>query len=777
MAALELELPVRPYVPPTAFCAAGACASAALLLDGGWLSRASACIVPAARLSVLVVAGMVLVLVGAWFKHRTADSWETARKVVVCLGAGLLIGCVSSSLWLVRWQYRASKLEGMPASACHVVVQGDPNIGDYGVSSTADLYDGKTGAYLAPVRMTSDEAYEAGTVLEMVGRLEPLGENEWARSRFMKGEAARLRAVHIIDVDRARVQSAVGAIRRCAFETIEPERDDARALLAGTICGRTTELAETGANDAFFRCGLSHLVAVSGSHLACISLLLDTALRWLHVGNGSRRVSVLAVMTGYVVFSGCAPSAIRSVLMVGAGMATTLFRRRTHPLSGLSLTVTVLVALNPGLVYDLGFQLSALSVLFLLVFGRYAAYLLMRLGIPRVLAEPLSLTLVAQWATLPLTLSVFGELSVVAPLANVIVGPVMSALLVAGLVTVPISMLPFCSGILAIPDVLARGSIFLTKVFEGIPYASMVCDAGWWMPFVAYGAAVVVYVTWKAASRRAMAFALSIVGVAMIGSIIRWTVLAPPSVTVLDVGQADAILVRDGSHTLLVDAGVDSEAATALARNHVLHLDAVVITHWDRDHWGGLPDILESIPVEQIIVADGARAAMPEELRAYVPETFELADGDVLRVGDFVCRMVWPDDPVAGEENADSLCLDVSYIQGDKTLDMLLTGDTERDELAAYADEVGDVDVLKVGHHGSHVSVTEELLDVLKPEIALASAGEGNSYGHPDGECVHMIEDAGALFFCTKDVGDIIVYPGERGPRVETRKRSVEGEE
>ncbi len=79
--------------------------------------------------------------------------------------------------------------------------------------------------------------------------------------------------------------------------------------------------------------------------------------------------------------------------------------------------------LDPGVVFDLGFQLSAMSVLFITVFAPYVTFTLERLRVPALLAEPLSLTLVAQWATLPLTIPVFGEVSLIAPVANLIGGP------------------------------------------------------------------------------------------------------------------------------------------------------------------------------------------------------------------------------------------------------------------------------------------------------------------------------------------------------------------
>ncbi len=777
----KLELPPRPYVPPTAFGALGLCGSAALVLNEGWRWRAMSCILPVGQIGALVVLGFLVLALGVMCRKRMGAAerlcnqvrWKEAYKVLCCVGVGMLVGCVTASVWLLRWQGHARSLGGVSIGSCTLVVKGDPSIGEFGISSTADVLDGVSGRYRASVRFTADEAFEAGSKLRVVGRLKPLGDDEWARSRFMKGEVAHLQVVRVINADGGSFLHGVDGLRSLLLTAIDPRQTDARALLAGTICGRTTELNKTEANEAFARCGLSHLVAVSGSHLAFISMLLEAALRKTRWGSGLTRFVVLGVMVWYVLFTGCAPSAIRSVVMVAASMATTLFKRRAHPLSGLSWAICVLMVCNPGTVYDLGFQLSALSVLFLLVFGKYVAHLLEQLGIPSVMSEPLSLTLVAQWATLPLTVPVFGEMSVVAPLANVVVGPVMSALLVVGLLVTPAALLPFGACMLVIPDTLARVSIFLANMFSRIPYASVKIEASWWLPIVAYGFAVLAYIAWKDVSRATMAIAFSLVGALLLGNTVRWLLFAPPSVVVLDVGQADAILLRDGPHTMLVDAGVDEQAAIALTRNYVMHLDAVVVTHWDRDHWGGLPDILDSIPVDRIIVAEGALAAMPEELEERTIEKAELAEGDCVHVGAFACTMVWPDVPVDGEENCDSVCLGVSYERAGKTLDMLLTGDAECEELAVFADEVGDIDVLKVGHHGSKVSLTGELLDVLEPEIAVASAGEDNSYGHPDRACVQLAKDAGALFLCTKDVGDIVIYPGETGPRVTTERSEI----
>ena len=94
---------------------------------------------------------------------------------------------------------------------------------------------------------------------------------------------------------------------------------------------------------------------------------------------------------------------------------------------------------------------------------------------------------------------------------------------------------------------------------------------------------------------------------------------------------------------------------------------------------------------------------------------------------------------------------------------MLLTGDAELDQEREFAQEVGDIDVLKLGHHGSKVSVDGELLDVLRPELSIASAGEGNRYGHPSDACRDAVKAAGGAFACTIERGDITITPTAKG--------------
>ena len=693
-----------------------------------------------------------------------------ARCVAWC-AAGCLAACGAVPLQLAGQVCAADELGRAPVSAGVLEVTGDPSVSSFGVSADATLW--RNGARVADVRLSLPEAYQRGTCLTAVGSVEALEEGDWDRALFMRGVVAEVRVAAVTaEQDPA---APLYALRAAVLASLDPEASQERALVAGTVCGYSAALNAMPASDAFALTGLSHLVAVSGSHLTLVAALVTGMLERAGAPRPARTALIGALMGLYVVFTGGAPSAVRSLVMVMASMGSSLGGRRPHALSGLGLTVWVLLVARPGLVYDLGFQLSVASVLSILLLSRYLACLLCRVGVPRTLAELLALTLSAQWATLPLTMSAFGQVSLIAPLANLVAEPPMTALLASGIVVAPFATaVPALGFLWAVPLACARVAVFAADLLAGVPYAALAVEAPGWTYPVLWGSAAAVFWLW-ASPRRAHLLAAGGVLAALAGL---WIYVArfcaAPCVTVLDVGQADAILIRDGGQAVLVDAGEDEATLAALARNGVLALDAVVVTHWHSDHVGGLDEVAQMIPVGAVYAAAGAAGNAPDNVREAVADTAagtlgELQAGDTFPVGRFVCTVLWPLEEVAGNENGDSLCLEVSYRDGADALSALLTGDAERDQLGRIADEVGDIDALKLGHHGSAESVDDELLDALRPEVAVASAGAGNRYGHPTSACREAVERSGATFLCTIDSGDVRLAPAAEGVAVTAR--------
>lgn len=451
--------------------------------------------------------------------------------------------------------------------------------------------------------------------------------------------------------------------------------------------------------------------------------------------------------------------------MVFATLVVNGAGRRQHGASALFVTMSIFVLLRPTVLFEMGFQLSCASVLAILCFCPYATYALGELGVPSDVASMLSVTLCSQLATLPITIPAFGTFSLIAPLANAVIGPVVSVLLAVSIVLVPFSLVaPLRTWALVVPMIASRCVLFFEQLFAAVPGASVsVPPDSMWIYLVPCLLAVLL-VWWPRPRARPVAVGLACLVFLAAIPYVYWDRFAPPSVTVLDVGQADAILIRQGGAVALVDCGLDERVVAALVRNNVHHIDAVFVTHWDEDHWGGLPAVLEQFSVGTIAVAaDALEDAPAEVLNRPGVEYRQVRRGDTVDIGSFCARVMWPFESVDGEGNEGSLVLLLSYVQEGKGLRMLLTGDAEIDQEREFVQEVGDIDVLKLGHHGSKVSVDDELLDVLKPELSLASAGEGNRYGHPSDACIDAVKEAGGVFACTIEHGDITVTPTANG--------------
>lgn len=746
--------PIRPLLPNSLFVAFGFMASCLVATEIGWLAFTG--VLSMGQYVLLLIVFQCAAICPCAVLARLKPDKKRLAKIIFMGSIAASISCCVSFLAM---RGSLSRVLGVAASSCHIDPLEDPRVGSTAVSTVCNLVDSE-GRTLARVVVMTDEQLDPSRLYRVAASIDPLESGSWHRYLFMRGCVSTLN-VHGVISSTPKGSNPVHDFRNMMLKSISPEKSPGRALLAGVICGRVTELSQTDAHASFSATGLSHLVAVSGSHLAYIATLVQLVLIYFGAPAKGRVAATVFIAVLYVIFTGCAASAVRSCFMVAFSSFAVLLKRRPHSLSGLALSCIAICCMHPGTVWDLGFQLSAMSVLFLNVFCSYFEWVLTSVGAPLGLSQQLSMTFAAQWATIPLTVPAFGSISVISTVANLIVGPLMTGLLAAGLILVPISCFPcFHAAALTPLDALANASIFCAEALSRVPFGTIVIQHP--APFVIlpYILAALLYLLWPSIHRAGVIASSLLAACLFMVHIVHWTVFAEPSIVVMDVGQADSILIREGASTLLVDAGVDEKALQALQRNNVASLDGVVLTHWDRDHWGGLPSILSSIPVKRLYIAKGAKTSMPEDIDIEAfDQIIELSVGDELRFGGFNCRVVWPLEEVTGEDNADSTCLVVSYQKNGNALKCLLTGDTELDEERAYQRDVGDIDVLKLGHHGSRYSVDDDLLDTLDPEVAIASAGRGNSYGHPSSECIARVVEYGARFYCTIDNGDIWIRP------------------
>jgi competence protein ComEC len=235
-------------------------------------------------------------------------------------------------------------------------------------------------------------------------------------------------------------------------------------------------------------------------------------------------------------------------------------------------------------------------------------------------------------------------------------------------------------------------------------------------------------------------------------------------VAVLDVGQGDAILLQPaGAEPLLVDAGpVDAAVADRLDDFGVHSLAAAVVTHDQADHAGGVPELLESVPVRRLVFATAGRHLIAAARGAGTIPT-QVAEGGELRAGALRLEALWPPrellESTPDDPNAASLVLLARWHR----FEMLLSGDAEAEAVPL---DPGPLDVLKVSHHGSADAGLAELLHRTAPRLAVISVGEDNPFGHPDRGVLSTLATQRVPVLRTDRAGTIVINVTRRGMRV-----------
>ena len=549
------------------------------------------------------------------------------------------------------------------------------------------------------------------------------------------------RADRIVAPDAAPPWSA--RVRRFAVATMrEALPPTSAALLAGLLLGERTGLPPE-VDAAFRRAGVYHVLAVSGFNVA---LVASTAWAILTLARAPRRLTALAaiaVVLGFAAVVGSQPSVLRATIMAVLVLGALLVEREAAVLNSLALAALAILALRPDDLHDPGFQLS---------FAATAGIVLAPMPRQPVLAA-LAVSTAAQLAVLPISLAHFNQVSTIGIVANLAVVPLAGVATILGLLAVPIAALsPLLGGALfaaAWPVLLLlRWTVALAAA---VPGAVVHLPAPGILAISCYAVALAAGLTaWRlrvTRARLARRLALAAGALALASALLTlWPALRPADgrlrVSVLDVGQGDAIVIEgpDG-RAVLVDAGaggpyrLDAGArvvAPFLWNRGILRLAAVVVTHPDADHAGGMAAVRELFTVES--AWDGAREAGPLALGAAVLTPLPTA--------------------AAGRNDA-ARVLRVEFGR----VAMLLTSDVEGPgEHALIASGAPlEAAVLKVPHHGSRTSSSPELLAAVRPSVAVVSVGVRNAYGHPDAAVLTRLTETGADVYRTDRDGALLI--------------------
>ncbi|MEP7158362.1 MAG: ComEC/Rec2 family competence protein, partial [Chloroflexota bacterium] len=611
---------------------------------------------------------------------------------------------------------------------------------------------------------------------------------------------------------RARVMERLGAdgsplaalegLRRWVAQHIATALPEPQAGLATAMAIGLRDLVGRDVADDFRAAGLSHVVAISGWHIALVGAVVSAALAGL--SRRQRSLVVLLVIVCYSILAGASPSVLRAAVMASVVLLARESGRRGQASAALSLTCAGMLLIDPATIADVGFQLSVVATAGLLVWATpLRDRLVTRLPrrTPNWLLEALAVSLAAQAATLPLVLFHFGRLSLVAPLANLLVAPLVAPAMLLTVVALGCGVL-IGAGVPAIvfAPLTLLGSVGIGAMVDiahfsaVLPFATVDVPPPFNLAAAALSAAVLFYLSRRRRSiplepsqqpatheapappRSRFVVAVGLTGLCVLLVLVNG---ARPDgrlhVTVLDIGQGDSILLQGpNGGRMLIDTGPDPDRLMTLLGQRIpawdRRLDLVVLTHPHEDHVAGLALLLDRYRIGEIVepgmIGPGpGDQAYRRRLAELGRESRVVAAGDRLWLDGIEIDVEWPRRgevplrPVNSGTDINNVSIVLELRYGARR--MLFTGDVE-EQIDPYllaegiADRAGyGMDVLKVAHHGSGTATTDAFVAALQPRVAIVSAGWGNPYGHPSPSTVARLKESGAQLFRTDVDGSV----------------------
>jgi competence protein ComEC len=527
--------------------------------------------------------------------------------------------------------------------------------------------------------------------------------------------------------------------------------------------------------DRYAKSGMVHMLSISGLHVAIVAGAMMLVLEALHLSRGVASLIGVFLTVVYVAVIGAPPPAVRSATMLGVVAASRAMQRPASQWAALAVGAFVpLVA--PRTVLDLGYQLSVVGIAGLIASGSLARRILSpklegrRL---RIVKELLTST-VATVVTAPLIAWYFGRLSIIAPIANLAAGPVISILqptLFLALALAPFEPAAAILANAAHPMLVTFDGI--AAVASGIPLSSIQIVPS--LPAVLFGSCAVVAFAVACVSRypaRPIIAGMSALCLAVFAPVLRPPYRGGFEMHVLDVGQGDAILLRtDKGRWIVVDAGrvwKTGDAGRSTIVPYVMArggtVEGLIISHAHADHIGGAVSVVRYLHPRVFWDAAFAQGSEVYANSLHAAEEsgtrwMRVHPDDTMRVDGVRIRFLAPDSAWTSSLDDPNEASTVASVEYGSTR-FLLMGDAERAEEAWLVDHASSdlkADVLKVGHHGSSTSSTDAFLKAVQPSLAVISVGADNIYGHPSQDVIASLARVGARTVRTDMVGTIVV--------------------
>jgi len=700
---------------------------------------------------------------------------------------GILLICVFASLGIVRYDIHADKYLGVEENLIGNRYRITAYVAEYPVVNdsytkitvhlrTDLLPEVKTVLYDFEQILTDPEELEPGDMIRTTVHFASasVSSSEETDAYISKGIYLRGYFKDDVTIYKTRWRSFLYFPLRIAHEIrntldqILPQRT--AVFMKALITGEKTALYDMPEiYNTLSRAGLSHIVAVSGMHISfLVSILM------IFFGARSGRLLAIISLVVFSVMTGLSPSVLRAFFMQTLFLLAPVLRREADGITSICFALLVLLLLNPFAVASISLQLSFAAMTGILVITPKAVEWFKEKGknlnrayrtAYMMMASSISTSLGASLFTAPLCAFYFGNISILAPITNLLVLWIVPYCF--GLGFAVCAAAPFSSWLASMIAKLLSWMVefiyMIAEYISNIPFSSLYLPAKLmclWLLCTGIVIAVTYYIKNTKAYKPLFSLVFACVTLWMLCAGVKYYYNNGSTVAAIDVGQGQCVAIMNEDKTILVDCGGAYDSGQTAVEWLYSHgrdrVDLLIISHFDSDHINGIVDLMTQIKINEIrycsLNISESESILLKEIIRYAERcgtTLSITNKSTeTDIGNIALKLFLPKTP---KDNNGIIVL--AEIKG---VDVLVLGDADMNTEAEFLRTVNlpDGEYIVAGHHGSKYSTSEALLDRFHPEFAFISCGY-NQHGHPTQEVLDRLSERNVVIYRTDMLGSI----------------------
>lgn len=504
---------------------------------------------------------------------------------------------------------------------------------------------------------------------------------------------------------------------------------------------------DSDVESAYQELGISHLYSVSGMHISIISGIILNILKKIRVSEEIRSFITCLFVVFFMFLVSLCPSVLRSGIFFILITINNIYYFHIKPINLLLITVSMIMFFNPYIIYNNGFLYSSIITGSLIVFSplinKYKNYI----------SKLFMTSLISFLFSFPLSIYSYYQINILSIIYNLIFVPLVS------IIIFPLSLvclfLPFLSIFLEIfIKVMEELSILCTSIDSNIIFMKPSL-----LVLLLYYLLIFIMVYFRKKLLYFIFFICLLIHY-------NYNVLFSSNyILMIDIGQGDSILMHSSKYNILVDTGGVSYGESNIAKNTLIPLfkslgirkiDYLFLSHGDYDHLGESINLINDFSVGKVYFNEGELNNNEREVISLLNKKkidyFISYEGNYYEIGDYKLYSVGTD---LSDENDSSMILYGNIYN----YSFLLTGDSsiKSEEVLLSKYNISNIDILKVGHHGSKTSTGEVFLKKINPKYALISAGRDNKFNHPNDEVIELLNKYMIDTYITNRDGAILI--------------------